>query len=210
MGLDIFVRKGKRKLTDDCSISEAYDEFADAKLAEYKEKLDKWLKSVKRYKTEESAVKAFYNNLMEKYDASSFRYSIGKVSDYSTPLTLDIIKTYIKNVLSGKLKVFSEADLYFRKVNLLYDFFPPTEEESAYIFKDDIERLLDACDRVLALDKKDIEEAEFILPTCSGFFFGSTDYDDWYIANVKSVKKGFQKLLKDWDEDDIAIIHYWW
>lgn len=47
---------------------------------------------------------------------------------------------------------------------------------------------------------KDIEE---LLPTTSGFFFGSTDYDEYYLRDIKYTKEGLDKILnsdmKDWD-----------
>ena len=45
----------------------------------------------------------------------------------------------------------------------------------------------------------DVEE---ILPTQSGFFFGSTAYDEWYYYDVKYAEKIFGKLLKEFDEDN--------
>ena len=37
------------------------------------------------------------------------------------------------------------------------------------------------CDKVL----DDNSLAEELLPTRSGFFFGSTDYDEWYFEDIK-------------------------
>lgn len=44
--------------------------------------------------------------------------------------------------------------------------------------------------------------AKELLPTTSGFFFGSTDYDEWYIDDLKNTVKIIDhclKLSKDWD-----------
>jgi hypothetical protein len=43
-----------------------------------------------------------------------------------------------------------------------------------------------------------IRVAEEELPTQSGFFFGSTEYDIYYLVDVLDCKKKFEKLLQDW------------
>jgi hypothetical protein len=35
------------------------------------------------------------------------------------------------------------------------------------------------------------------LPTTSGFFFGSTDYDEWYMEDMKLTKKILTEALAD-------------
>ena len=67
---------------------------------------------------------------------------------------------------------------------------------------DDVEELLEACKQVLA----DHSKAEELLPTCDGFFFGSTDYDEWYFDDVKEVKEFCENELiphlQTLDEDE--------
>lgn len=50
-----------------------------------------------------------------------------------------------------------------------------------------------------------------ILPTTSGFFFGSTDYDEWYFKDVEDVRNKFSKLLDeiDWGNETLYM-HCWW
>lgn len=45
------------------------------------------------------------------------------------------------------------------------------------------------------------EIAKKLLPTASGFFFGSIGYDEMYIQDLKETKEAFDKILKetDWD-----------
>jgi len=42
------------------------------------------------------------------------------------------------------------------------------------------------------------------LPTCDGFFFGSTEYDVWYLSDIISCKEQFTKLLSDWKDDEVV------
>ena len=50
-----------------------------------------------------------------------------------------------------------------------------------------------------------------ILPTTSGFFFGSTEYDEWYFKDVENVRNKFSKLLDeiDWSNETLYM-HCWW
>ena len=50
-----------------------------------------------------------------------------------------------------------------------------------------------------------------ILPTTSGFFFGSTDYDEWYFKDVEDVRNKFSKLLDEMDwSNETLYMHCWW
>ena len=96
-----------------------------------------------------------------------------------------------------------EEILYYRKVNFLIPFFGDSMlyEEMGFILasvhKDKIKNLIDSCEIVL----KDRKKAPEILPTEEGFFFGSTEYDDYYFECVQEVLNNFKELLKDFEED---------
>ena len=44
------------------------------------------------------------------------------------------------------------------------------------------------------------EEIEGILPTASGCFFGSTDYDQWYMQDIDKTIELIEEILKDEEE----------
>ena len=46
--------------------------------------------------------------------------------------------------------------------------------------------------------------AAVLLPTTSGFLFGSTNYDADYLIDVLDCKKQFEKLLADWKDDEVV------
>lgn len=90
---------------------------------------------------------------------------------------------------------------YFRKVNFLVKFFEkrgfdvPNQTPLA-ITREDAEELLSKCEEVL----KDHSKGPALLPTMSGFFFGSTDYNDYYYDDVKAVRDYVKdKLLPEFD-----------
>ena len=50
------------------------------------------------------------------------------------------------------------------------------------------------------------EVAEDLLPTQSGFFFGSTDYDEYYLKDCKKALEMCNKILA---EKPVGTITYW-
>jgi len=95
---------------------------------------------------------------------------------------------------------YEEYDAYFRKVNFLFKYYEDRGKmyDQCYAFTDvsDIDDIIDRCEKVL----KNHNLAHELLPTQEGFFFGSTDYDDWYFSDVKNClkqMKAYRKLLKD-------------
>lgn len=43
-----------------------------------------------------------------------------------------------------------------------------------------------------------------LLPTTSGFFFGSTEYDVWYLSDILSCKQQFTDLLSNWKDNEVV------
>lgn len=53
--------------------------------------------------------------------------------------------------------------------------------------------------------------AKKLLPTCDGFFFGNTDYDEYYIEDLKSTVEQLEKVLTETDFDNYKVLYYaWW
>lgn len=49
--------------------------------------------------------------------------------------------------------------------------------------------------------------AEELLPTCSGFFFGSTDYDQWYAEDINNTIEILENVLKKFDFDNYTVLY---
>ena len=97
---------------------------------------------------------------------------------------------------------------YFRKVNFLLPFFEYGENCSRLeIDGYKIDELLVKCKQVL----EDHSLAETLLPTQGGFFFGNTEYNDWYFYYVKEVYDKFSEIAEDFnsDEDMLAMVCWW-
>ena len=92
---------------------------------------------------------------------------------------------------------------YFRKVNFLVKYFldlgyDVENLKDVVICKEDIEELLNRCCKVL--ENNDL--ASELLPTTEGFFFGSTNYDDYYFKDVEDVRTTCIDLLEEFESLD--------
>ena len=56
----------------------------------------------------------------------------------------------------------------------------------------------------------DIELCEEYLPTERGFFYGSYDYDGWYLSDVVDTYEMLTKLKKDGEFSGDIYYHPWW
>lgn len=84
---------------------------------------------------------------------------------------------------------------YWRKANAIHAFFVDGEEDNCepiYVSHEHLQRLQDLCKQVL--DNPAL--AEELLPTQGGFFFGSTEYDEWYMHSIKETYDKLSTLLK--------------
>lgn len=97
-------------------------------------------------------------------------------------------------------KVFSieEASGYWRKANAIHQWFVDNVQEgndncgTYYVSEENLQSLLDLTNEILA----DHSKANDLLPAQSGFFFGGTEYDEWYFENLVSTKEILENALK--------------
>ena len=88
---------------------------------------------------------------------------------------------------------------YWRKANAIHQWFVDNVQKGTddcgeyYVSREQLEQLMKLCEEILAKPK----HASELLPTRSGFFFGSTEYDDWYMGDVQFTVDRFKKFLND-------------
>lgn len=88
---------------------------------------------------------------------------------------------------------------YWRKANAIHQWFVDNVQEGQddcgeyYVTRDQLKSLMDLCNEILAEPKRAVE----LLPTCSGFFFGSTEYDDWYMGDIQFTADRIKKILDE-------------
>jgi hypothetical protein len=92
----------------------------------------------------------------------------------------------------------------WRKANEIHQYFVDNcqggEDDCrlSYVSRDKVTELLDLCKQVLA----DHSKAEELLPTQQGFFFGSTEYGEWYFSDLEDTVSILENCLSmgdDWE-----------
>jgi hypothetical protein len=94
-----------------------------------------------------------------------------------------------------------ERVAYWRKANAIHKWFVDNcqdgvdECQESPLTYEELNTLLELCKRIKANNSL----AGELLPTQSGFFFGSTDYDNWYFEDINSTIEQLELVLKEPD-----------
>jgi hypothetical protein len=120
-----------------------------------------------------------------------------------TPLFAEIVKQFdVVDYLDtdGAAGISIEFPMgYWRKVNAVHNWFVKNIAidgidncQTMYVSREHLEALKDDCQAVL----KNSTLAEELLPTGAGFFFGSTEYDEWYFGGLEQTVEIINRCLK--------------
>jgi hypothetical protein len=110
-----------------------------------------------------------------------------------------------------RVKYVVEEVGYWRKANQIHRWFVEKVQSgnddcgSYWVSRDTLEELLDVCKKV----KEDNSLAESLLPSTSGFFFGNTDYNEWYFEDVNNTIKIIEECLEDENADSFEYSSSW-
>jgi hypothetical protein len=110
---------------------------------------------------------------------------------------------------------------YWRKANAIHNFFVQEcqngvdECQLSIVKKTHLKDLLKRCKRAMSLKDiylndgiiKDGEGIETFLPTQGGFFFGGTEFNEWYFNDVEETIDLITKVLKETDFDKQVIFY---
>lgn len=115
---------------------------------------------------------------------------------------------------------------YWRKANAIHKWFVDNVQNgvddcSLYeVSKDDLLQLLSICKTIDAECIKSSNDmyhivnegtARRLLPTCGGFFFGSTEYDGSYARNVVQTIATLEEFVDTFDfKNDKLYYNSWW
>lgn len=103
-----------------------------------------------------------------------------------------------------KVKEITVEAAYWRKSNQIHRWFVKNVQDNKddcgnyYVSKQDLIDLRDLCKKVI--DNHELASTD--LPTESGFFFGNTEYDDWYYEDLTSTVEMIDKALtlgQEWE-----------
>lgn len=123
-----------------------------------------------------------------------------------------------------KIASIREEVAYWRKANQIHRWFVNAVQDGVdncghyYVSKDDLQELIDACKQDLeylgTLEKttvvvegvrednkyevfQNVDESKLNLPTQGGFFFGSTDYNEYYKEDLEDTIQQLEPLLAE-------------
>ena len=84
------------------------------------------------------------------------------------------------------------------------------EERTTIISMGKLKELLEIINDIIHLTPKEkmcirlqngldfnVEKAQKLLPTCSGFFYGGTEYDEWYLEQLIETKEFLEKIINN-------------
>lgn len=120
--------------------------------------------------------------------------------DEEKPLQ-DKLNEVMKEEVGGMdfpVKEVSVDAMYWRKANAIHKWFVENCQDGEdncreyWVGYKQLTELVEQCR--LALDQK--HKASEILPTQGGFFFGDTDYGEYYYQDLEETVKGLEKVLK--------------
>lgn len=116
-----------------------------------------------------------------------------------------------KKIDPKKIKYVVEEIGYWRKANQIHRWFVENVQRgtddcgSYWVGREKLEELLDLCKRV----NEDNSLADELLPSASGFFFGATEYDEWYFNGIKNTIEIIEECLSDESADDFEYSSSW-
>jgi hypothetical protein len=120
------------------------------------------------------------------------------ISDESEELQ-DKVSSLFPELGDAKVNVVEAEVAYWRKANAIHQWFVVECGEGEDnckpydVSREQLMELRDLCRQVIL----DPEKGEDILPTESGFFFGSTEYDEWYMEEVKATVELLDGILEN-------------
>ena len=145
------------------------------------------------------------------------KYSKDKGSRLKLEYPKDITE-FIPNLTDLRISRQTNYEVgYWRKANQIHNWFmqncarrdeydnPIDDCRPIEITVDKLEELLDTCKKVLA----DHSLAGSLLPTADGFFFGSTEYDDYYFGELEQTVEIIEPVLK-FAKHKLEIKDYVW
>lgn len=112
-------------------------------------------------------------------------------------------------------KTIHQNIIHWTKANAIHRWFVENIQkdiddcQSYFVTKEDLINLQNTIDKVLKnTNNVDFPKiAEKYLPTQKGFFFGTYDYDEWYIDKLKHTSERLKDILENPDFDDYHYIY---
>lgn len=110
-------------------------------------------------------------------------------------------------------------NMYFRKFNFIYKFFENAldENEQCWVDRCELEDIVQSCKDILAVYDKTADDntkacklAKELLPTTNGFFFGNTDYNEFYFQQLEYALDTIEHFLGNLKKDEYVFVQMSW
>ena len=104
----------------------------------------------------------------------------------------------------NKLCYITEEAMYWRKANAIHNWFVQNVQDGT----DDCGKYSVPIEKLIELRKtikkvlRNHKKADELLPSTSGFFFGSTEYNSYYFDDLKETEEELFKLIKEYKKLD--------
>lgn len=115
------------------------------------------------------------------------------------------------NVTKKHQRIFTR-ECYWRKANQIHKWFVENVQygeddcREYEVTREQLQELKRICEEV----KNNPEKAKELLPTQSGFFFGSTEYDEMYFYDIDDTINQLNALFKIDEKYDYFVYHSSW
>lgn len=109
-----------------------------------------------------------------------------------------------QEIKGHKIKSAKAEAIYWSKANQIHSWFVKNVQDGQddcgdyYVSREQLAKLRDTCKEVLA----DHSKAKELLPPQAGFFFGNTEYDEWYFKDLEYTVVEIDRVLEEFDEKD--------
>lgn len=107
-----------------------------------------------------------------------------------------------KHIKPERVQYIIEQLCYWRKANHIHKWFVDNIQggvdggEEYTVSLSELKQLMDVCYEVMT----DNSRAEELLPTEEGFFWGSTNYDEWYFTQTSNTYKILKGIVEEMEE----------
>lgn len=126
----------------------------------------------------------------------------------------DKVKIVIENhpeIKVDRISTINEEVIRWRKANQIHRWFVENVQageddcKDYYVREDQLQNLLNLCKQV----EENHELAKDLLPGQEGFFFGSTEYDEYYFEDIRFTREKLELLLNEPNPTEMNIIYYY-
>tara|TARA_R100001443_G_C3354788_1_gene177684 strand:+ start:343 stop:816 length:474 start_codon:yes stop_codon:yes gene_type:complete len=155
---------------------------------------------------------------LDMYMTAKYYYGGQYIEGSDQEHTLEIDGDFVEN---NKIDVNNITDIstqvaYWRKANHIHRWFVHNiqrgqDDKKEYIVpKESLEELAETCKAAIrAYNDNDHEKVNYLLPPGEGFYFGSTEIDQWYLKDTKYTLEICNKLLETNDDADYYYRSCW-